>query len=653
MILPLAVTMDRGCEVKSRNFGNNPPNTGETNMNRSTNTQRFLPLSLGVILLGLTAGPVQAIEFTRGEFSGSFDTTISYGAAWRLGEFDEDNVGKAFHNPAVSTLDNAAQRLAPGRWSVNSDDGNLNYPGKGDLISNTIKLTSELDVKYKNYGAFVRFSAFYDFKNAGKDELSDVAVERVGKDIRLLDAYVWGDHSVGERFLTWRLGKQVVSWGESTFIQGGLNVISPVDVSKLRLAGSELKEAFEGVNMLWGSMDITQSVAIEALYMFEWREIIPDPAGAYFSTNDIATPGGAYAMLNFGLVPQPVTNPDLFDPVCLQGDYGASDSSLPGFLLPDFCGVAFPRIGTREAKDGGQYGVTLRWYAEQLNGTEFGFYHLNYHSRLPLISGSAITSLDFTSGKYWTEYPEDIKLYGISFNTSVGTWSLGGEVSYRPNAPLQIDDVEVLFAGLTPLNPLLPAEFLRFKSQLGEFAPGEEIKGWDEHKMWQGQFTLTKVFGPGNFFRANQILFITELGANHVSDLPGKDFLRYNGDGTDTGGGPDILTGDFRNPETETTGFADDFSWGYRMLLRLDYNSAFGTSFTLSPRIAWSHDVSGTTPGPGGSFIDGRKQVTLGLGLNYLNTWLFDLAYTSYSGAGKHNLLIDRDFLQASVRYSF
>jgi len=42
----------------------------------------------------------------------------------------------------------------------------------------------------------------------------------------------------------------VVSWGESTFIQGGMNVINPVDVSKLRVAGAELKEAFNGVNMI-------------------------------------------------------------------------------------------------------------------------------------------------------------------------------------------------------------------------------------------------------------------------------------------------------------------------------------------------------------------------------------------------------------------
>ncbi len=142
-------------------------------------------------------------------------------------------------------------------------------------------------------------------------------------------------------------------------------------------------------------------------------------------------------------------------------------------------------------------------------------------------------------------------------------------------------------------------------------------------------------------------------GSIPVTNLPAKDWLRFNGDGTDTGGGPDYLTGDFRNPQTETNGFADDFSWGYRLLLRADYNNVFGTAVTMTPSIGWAHDVSGTTPGPGGSFIDGRKTVTFGVAFNYLQQWVFDFSYTAYMGAGQYNLLKDRDFVGASVRYSF
>ncbi len=630
-------------------------------MNYTSLTKRMYPrlaLAAAVVACALATPAAVAFEFSSGEWSGSLDTTVSYGASWRLKDAKDKDVGKAANNPLTFLLDNAGQRAQVGRFSVLGDDGILNYPDAGDLITHNVKLTSELDLRYgQNFGAFVRFSAFYDFENSDRDELSDIADERVGSDVRLLDAYIWAEHALGNGFFTWRLGQQVVSWGESTFIQGGLNVINPVDVSKLRLAGSELKEAFEGVNMFWGSLDLTASVSLEGFYLFEWEEIIPDPVGTYFSTNDIATPGGSYAVLGFGILPQPVTNPDLFNDVCAGFNFGGSDSILPPSLVAAGCSVSLPRLQTRKADDGGQFGVALRWFNENWGGTEFGFYYMNYHSRLPLISGNAVITNPrippwFLSTGYWTEYPEDIDLYGISFNASVGTWSLAGEVSYRPKLPLQIDDVEVLFGALTPLNPLIPAPINRYKSQLGEFAPGEYIQGWSEHESWQAQSTLTKLFGPNNPFGADQIAFVTEVGFNYVSDLPEWEELRYNGDGTDTGGGPDFLTGDFNNPITQTRGFAEDFSWGYRMLARLDYNNALG-AWTVSPRIGWSHDVDGTTPGPGGSFIDGRKTLTMGLGFNYLNEWVLDFAYTTYLGAGTYNLLKNRDFFAASVRYSF
>jgi hypothetical protein len=614
--------------------------------------EKFLACAISAALLGFASTSVQAIEFSNGEWTGSIDTTVSYGASWRLKDYDPSRVGKQANDPTVFGYPKALQGDFIGRWSANGDDGNLNYRDSGDLISHAIKATIEFDVQFRNYGGFSRVTGFYDFENNDKDGLSDIAQKRTGKEARLLDLYIYGNHEPGGHFLNWRLGKQVVSWGESTFIQGGINIINPVDLSKLRVAGAELKEAFEGVNMLKGSIDLTPALSLEALYMFEYRNIRPDPAGTYFSTNDIGTPGASYAMLGF-VYPQPVINPDLYDPVCKQGNLDASDSPLPPQLVAVGCGFALQRGETNKPKDSGQYGAALRWFLENLGGTELGFYYLNYHSRLPTVSGSTVSERPPPfSNSYWTEYAEDIHLWGASFNTTVGTWALAGEVSYRPNTPLQFDDVEVLFAGLTPLNPLLPSYYQQYKSQLGEFGPGEYIKGWDRHKMWQAQATTTKLWGPNNFLKANQIVFVAEVGMNKVTDLPSKDFQRYEGSGTDSGGGADWTSGDWNNPETQVGGFADDFSWGYRVGMRFDYNNAIG-AVTVSPRLGWAHDVSGTTPGPGGSFIDGRKKLTLGVAFNYLNEWIFDFAYTTYMGAGEFNMLKDRDFLAASVRYSF
>lgn len=658
----------------------------------------------------LLAPAAHAFEFGSGEFTGSIDTTVSYGYSWRTERQDPNLIGKAYFNPLICAQNravlpippasmtnpfpacssgfpgSAAQIAAPGRFSVNRDDGNLKYD-KGDAIANTAKITSEMKLAWRNWGAFTRATYFYDFENADRADLTREAKDRIGERFRLLDAFVFHNFNVGEQSGTWRLGRQVISWGESTFIQNGINVINPVDLSALRVAGAELKEAFLPVDSLWASFNLTENLAVEGFYQFEFEEIEVDAAGTYFSSNDFATPGGTYVMLGFGTVPQPVNNPERFFATCFGGPAGFLNTDLNYTNLPPGvtnatiasigCNGAVARAPNRNARDSGQYGAALRWFSSALGDTEFGFYFINYHSRLPLLSGRAVTGTSPSTGRFFVEYPEDIHLYGLSWNTNLpGGVAWQGEVSYRPNAPFQLDDVELLFAALTPLNPVIRAQLIgqglppipayEFRSQLGQAVFGQEIRGWREHKMTQVQMTFTKVFGQA--LGADQIATVAELGWTQV-DLDSN--FRYEGEGTDTGGGCSLadvpvfngtniaavanpaLAGCARNPVTLRGGFPTKFSWGYRLAARADYNSFLGTAFTFSPRLAFNHDVDGTTPGPGGNFLEGRKSLTVGAELNYLNTWVFDIAWTRFNGGGIYNQISDRDFASASVRYSF
>ena len=59
--------------------------------------------------------------------------------------------------------------------------------------------------------------------------------------------------------------------------------------------------------------------------------------------------------------------------------------------------------------------------------------------------------------------------------------------------------------------------------------------------------------------------------------------------------------------------------------------------------------MHGTTPGPGGNFLEGRKSLTVGVEASYLNRWVFDISYTSFSGAEPYNQIADRDFASASI----
>jgi hypothetical protein len=611
--------------------------------------RRLTPLSLAVAT-ALLAQNAMAVEFSRGDLSGSIDTTVTWGASVRAEDRDDRLIGKVNLDPTIGARVSALQAqgryveaqalalAAPGRFSVNSDDGNLKYD-KGDLISNAVGLTTELSLDWRGWGAFVRGTGFYDFETMDRDDITDVAKDQIGNRVRLLDAFVFRDFAFGDAVTgNFRVGKQVVSWGESTFIQGGINAINPVDVSRLRVAGAELKEAFLPINSAWASFNLTDNLAVEALYMFEWKSTEVEPSGTYFANNDFGLTGGEFVMLNFGLVDEPA-------------DYNVCRTNP---AADPRCAAAFPRAADNEASDSGQYGLAMRYFASELNDTEFGLYYLRYHSRLPYISGTAMTNASTTSGRYFIEYPEDINLYGLSWNTMLPAGvAFQGELSYRDNMPLQIDDVEILFAGLSPLNVLIAEPYLRFVSQLGQATPGQYLRGYERHEVSQLQFTFTKVIGPGNFLAADQISTVAEFGATKVWDLPTLDVLRYQGDGTDTGCGPDAATGNGRNPYTSCFGFPTQFSWGYRLAAKADYNSVAGKAINLSPRIAFNHDVNGTSPGPGGNFIEDRKSATLGVEANYLNRWVFDVSYTAFMGGGIYNLTSDRDFFAVTAKYSF
>jgi len=572
----------------------------------------------------LWGAPAAAFQFDFGEVEGSLDSTISYGMSWRVSDRDKDIVG-------TSNGGNA--------YSVNGDDGNLNYDD-GKLISQIAKVTSDLELRYKNFGLFVRGSAFYDYENEDRDrertELTDDALDLVGKDADLLDAYLWWNFEMGDMPGQLRVGDQVLSWGESTFIQNSINTINPFDVSKLRVPGAELKEGLVPVGMVSASLSMSDNFSVEAFYQYNWERTDIDPPGSYWSTNDFAGDGGNKIMLGFGAAP---------------------DTLPVGSGVPPF-GVAVPRAGTEHADDDGQFGFALHYIMPELNDTDFGIYFINYHSRLPIISANtgtlagAIGGDYAASSTYFTEYPEDIKLYGLSFNTQLSGSgvALQGEYSYRQDVPLQVDDVELLFAALSPLSAVSAQAAIFNLNQLGPYTFGQTINGYKELDVSQAQMTATKLFGPS--FGANQWTVVGEVGVTHVHNMPSKSKLRFEAPGTYTSGNSIFTTVGVQPATEKTDAFADDTSWGYRLVTKLDYNNAIG-AVSLSPRIAWAHDVSGNSPGPGGNFIEDRRAITFGLGASYLSTWSADLSYTDFFGASRYNLVNDRDFVAFNIKYSF
>ncbi|MCM2268970.1 MAG: DUF1302 domain-containing protein [Thermoanaerobaculia bacterium] len=599
---------------------------------RRTATRALLLVAL---LLPLAA-PAFAVDGVQGDLSWSWGNTVSYGLLWRLDDADPQLVARSV--PGGKAL------------SANGDDGNLNYDT--GIASNAVKWSSELELRYKRVGAFVRGFAFYDYENEEGDRartpLSSGALDRVGSRAEIRDAFVWWDFDLGDNPGSLRLGRQVINWGESTFIQGGINAINPVDVSALRVPGSELRDALLPIGAALLSLKPSENTSLELFYQYDWEETQVDPVGSYFSTSDLAGEGATKVMLGFGAAPDSI-------PV---------GAPIPGNPV----GAVVPRAATRDADDGGQYGAALRLFLPAAGGTELGFYYLNYHSRLPLImarTGSAagllVNGNYASSASYFLTYPEDIALYGLSFNAELGGGiALQGELSHKVDVPLQVDDVELLYAALTPLR-LLPAipqlapviglgGLLASTNQLGAFGFGEEIAGFRRFDTSQIQLTATKAWS--RTFGADQFILVGEAAYGKVHDMPDQTELRLEAPGTYTSGNP-IHTLAGVQPSTErSSAFPTDTAWGYVLAGRLDYNNAMG-AVNMSPRFSWAHDVSGISPGPGGNFLEGRKALTLGLGFQYQINWEWDVSYTKYFGAGRYNLINDRDFLAANIKYSF
>jgi len=455
--------------------------------------KKYLAAAIPLIM----AAQAQGFEFFMGDMEGSLDSQISMGSSWRT---EGQDAG------LIQGIDSSG-----GTNAQNNNDGDKNFDS-GDAFSQIFKGSHDLQVSYGNYGAFVRGKYWYDAALEGKkdfqgNELDDSNNHDLAKysGAEVLDAFVYGEFEVLDMPLDVRLGKQVVSWGESTFILGGVNQINPIDVSSFRRPGAEIKEGLIPVNMAFASLGLTENLSAEAFYQLGYQETVISSCGTFFATNDYAPEG-------CGPVETAAGNID--------------------------------RVSDREPDSDGQFGVAFRYFSESLD-TEFGFYAMNIHSRVPLVGGTkavfdemgfltahldptkalaagtfagykdavggaAVAGANATAGatvfnswseietaaadntsplqalaqgtvtaaggavaaaalatmttdsvnlsatlgqagtnpNYLIEYPEDQQLAGISFATTLGGIALSGEITHKLDVPFQINSTQLLGAVL-------------------------------------------------------------------------------------------------------------------------------------------------------------------------------------------------------------
>jgi hypothetical protein len=591
-----------------------------------------LPLAIGMATF---SGAANAVAFNIGEVEAQLDSQLSIGASMSMSDRDE----------RLYFL-----RSEGGEASARtSDDGRLNYK-KGDIFSKIFKGTHELELRYGDSGAFIRGNYWYDFETKdGSQRFYDIQDDgrnplQKGSGVQLLDAFIYHNYFIGENPGNVRLGRQVVSWGEGVFIQNGINSINPLDASAFRRPGAELKEGLLPVEMLYLSQGLTENLTVEAFYQLKWHGTVADNCGTFFASTDVAARG-------------------CVDRLVFAGDddfpQGGEFTNTPFGTVPYIVRAS----KDKEASNSGQFGVAFRWFVPELNNTEFGFYGLNYHSRNPVYSnikgGAAaadrVEGIDGAPGSagYFFEHPEDIRLYGVSFGTDVAGMSVAGELSYRPNMPLQINTSDMSRTAL-PDHPGIKGDGNYDNTYRdGVYAPGTVISGYERKEFWQASVSavnfIDRVMG------ASRLALIGEIGANYIGGIgSGNGTTKYGrdslfGQSPDATGAcsSDVAANPNGGTWCENDGFYTDFSWGYRLRASLDYSNVFA-GINLTPNIAFSHDVEGYSP----NFVENAKSFSIGVNGEYANKYTGSISYTNFFD-GKYNTAVDRDFASVSFSVSF
>ncbi len=302
--------------------------------------------------------------------------------------------------------------------SANSDDGDRNF-NKG-TVSNRIDLLSELDVVYKKaWGFRVSGAGWYDAAARHLDNTSVATSNHLvngqqaiglsnttkryhqGPSGEILDAFIFGRTDLGDIPLNFKLGRHTTFWGEA--LLSPIHSLSygqaPLDLRKAAaVPGTEAKELFLPRNALSAQLQVNPELSLAGQYFLDWAPFRIPEAGSYLGAGDMLQGGGESLIL------------------------------APGAIFQHGADV------TPEKR--GDWGMSARLRPNWLDGTMGLYYRKTADIQFQM-------HIAPTTGQYNFVYPGDIDIYGVSLSKNVAGVSLGAEVNYRKNMPLNSDPVMV------------------------------------------------------------------------------------------------------------------------------------------------------------------------------------------------------------------
>jgi hypothetical protein len=565
----------------------------------------------GLAALALVAAPASALrlEFSDPEIDAYLDSTVSVSTAMRT---------QSAKHPTF---------LASGNWNIFND--------AGDIYSTPLTYLGEFGMSKGDYGFFTRFKYLYDYTLNSKDcdncfgrtpagtldGVPDGAQDAANK-FTLLDAFVFGNWTVADRALSARVGKQVISWGESNIMGGGIAAAqSPEDVNGRVTPGAELKERLLPQELIWASYDLTDTWNVEGYYVWNWRPSIFISPGTLFSPFDFLGPG---------------FNPDL---------------SVPG---NEYRGHDY-------ADRGGQWGLATRFVLEDWNSAELGFYWVRSHSFIPYL----LTNIDPTSPvpsplpalpnlSYQSVYAEDQDTYAISLGGELGKTGLsfGTELNLRENFVDTRQCMNLFGLGVAALgNPAFTP-----------LVPGCDI-GASNTWMWLGNIVSATGGGP---FGADRQVYVFDVALSWIEDLDhGDPTDRRNvaplsaaaaaaadparAGNTSAQAGTLVDPGRFKGVDALDRPITP-FAWGYTAVASYEYNNLFW-NLNVKPRFVFAHGVEGYTPFTSGALVENQRTAVVGVTFEYLSSTSLDIAHTWWLGTA--GVWDDRDNIAITFKYSF
>lgn len=582
---------------------------------------------------GSLSSAIAATEFELAGAKGNFKADVTIGTQIRNSSPDPIMVNSA--NAATVGLSGNTS----GGTARNNDDGNLNFK-RGDQTSAVVKALFETSLKGERFEGLLKAKAWYDhtqsehgmpYGNVMNGYTAGSTLGEAGSNplaratgISLLDAYVRANFTANTLRSDIAIGNQTLAgWGERYSFGGGLSALLPRDLAAAARPGALPGEVFLPIPMLSGKLLSTEMGSLEAFYQLGRAENVQPLCGTFASPVDFQASGCDKLFVGPG-----------------------TDSSR------NAAGQYLKRANDEHGSDSGQFGLAYRFKVPSLN-TQFALHYANYSSRTAFVSAvkstNAVTPLvngdpAGANVQYLLEFPDNVRVFGLSFNSQLGKTTLLGELTYRPNQAVSLNGPDILnaFANYAAATPLRTAE--------QNTAAGQVFHGFDRFKVSQMQLAAMRTFE--HVLGAQDFTAYGEIAMRHIDALPDKNVMRY-GRPTLFGMGP--VGGACQGGSTSGSdqcaneGYVTSNAWGYRLRATARYTGLI-SGVVLAPTLAFGHDVRGWSDD--GVFSQGRKIMTVGLRATLDKKYWVDVTTQSAWG-GAYDVMRDRDFINLTLGANF